>query len=93
MTDILKKFKLKVVPLLFGISIVVSFMYLYDTNLTFMFLICSIVFQGLVYLFYDYISTKSKILQYISIIGSLVAIIFILIAIGSKNFHFRRKIY
>jgi len=83
MTDILKKFKLKVVPLLFGISIVVSFMYLYDTNLTFMFLICSIVFQGLVYLFYDYISTKSKILQYISIIGSLVAIIFILIAIGS----------
>lgn len=83
MIDILKNFKFKIVPLLFGIFIVVSFMYIYDTNLTLVFLLCSVIIQGLLYLFYDYISTKGRVLQYISIIGSLIAMIFILMSIGS----------
>lgn len=83
MVDILNKLKVKGVALLFGIFIVVSFMYIYDSNLTLLFLLCSIVLQSLFYIFYDYVATKRRIFQYISIIGSLVAMIFILTIIGS----------
>lgn len=83
MERLLFKLKSKLVPLVFGITIVTSFMYNYDSNLTLIFLLCTIIMQGLLYIFYDYISTKSRIMQYISIIGSLIAMIFLIIAIGA----------
>ncbi len=75
--------KSKLVPLGFGIFIVTSFMYIYDDNLTLVFLLLSVLIQTATFIFYDYISTKSQIMQYISIIGSFVAMLLLMVIIGS----------
>lgn len=66
----IKNLKYELIPLIFGIFIVISFMHNYDDNLTLLFLIISVIIQGAIYIFYNFISKKGKVLQYVSILGS-----------------------
>ncbi|MGN1410907.1 MAG: transglutaminase family protein [Oscillospiraceae bacterium] len=79
MLNRLNKLKYELIPLTFGVFIVISFMHNYDDSLTGVFLLISMVLQSLIYIFYDFISKKGKLMQYVSILGSFFAIGFIII--------------
>lgn len=70
MINKIKNLKSDFFPLIFGIFIVISFMYNYDNTLIFIFLITSVILQGLIYIFYNIVYTKHRILQYVSILGA-----------------------
>ena len=73
----LKQYKSKIVPLLFGVLIVTSFMYNYNSSLGMVLFIIAFILQSAIYTFYDYIATKKRILQYISILGSMAVILIV----------------
>lgn len=63
-----------IVPLMLCISIVASCMYVYSRKYLALFVLITILIQTSVFSFYSYISRKSLILRFISIIGSFFAI-------------------
>ena len=79
----LKQSKSKIVPLLFGVLIVTSFMYNYNSSLGIVLSVIAFILQGAIYTFYDHIATKKRILQYISILGSMAVILIVCLLIGS----------
>ncbi len=63
-----------IVPLILCISIVTSCMYVYSKDFLAVLTLITIIIQATVFSFYTYISGKSMILRFISILGSFFAI-------------------
>ena len=63
-----------IVPLILCVSIVTSCMYVYSRDTLALLILLTIIIQATVFSFYTYISGKSMILRFISILGSFFAI-------------------
>ncbi len=75
-----------IVPLMLCVSIVTSCMYVYSRTYLALFFIVTLVIQTTVFSFYSYISEKSVLLRFISIVGSFLAIAgMVTIAIRTGN--------
>lgn len=75
-----------IVPLMLCVSIVSSCMYVYSKEFLPLFVLIAVVIQASVFSFYSYISEKSLILRFISILGSFLAIgAMVMIAIKTGN--------
>lgn len=75
-----------IVPLMLCVSIVSSCMYVYSKEFLPLFVLIAVVIQASVFSFYSYISEKSLILRFISILGSFFAIgAMVMIAIKTGN--------
>ncbi len=63
-----------IVPLMLCISIVTSCMFVYSKNYLFLFVLITVLIQASVFSFYTFLSKKSMVLRFISILGSFFAI-------------------
>ena len=75
----------KIIPLMMSVSIITTFMYIYNKKMTLIFALASFIINLMIFCFYDYFSKKGAVGRYCSILGGFIIVAAVLYMMASGN--------
>lgn len=75
----------KIIPLMMSVSIITTFMYIYNKKMILIFALAAFIINLMIFCFYDYFSKKGAVGRYCSILGGFIIVAAVLYMMASGN--------